>query len=49
MTCVWTVFDSWMEERDPDFVPKAVEIIELELHPPTSWRGAPDSSARTES
>jgi putative transposase len=24
-----------MEERDPDFVPKAVEIIELELHPPT--------------
>jgi DDE superfamily endonuclease len=23
-----------MEERDPDFVPKAVEIIELELHPP---------------
>ncbi len=24
-----------MEERDPDFVPKAVEIIDLELHPPT--------------
>ena len=24
-----------MEERDPDFVRKAVEIIELELHPPT--------------
>ncbi len=24
-----------MEERDPDFVPKAVEIIELQLHPPT--------------
>jgi len=24
-----------MEERDPDFVAKAVEIIELELHPPT--------------
>ena len=24
-----------MEERDPDFVPKAVEIIELELNPPT--------------
>jgi transposase len=24
-----------MEERDPDFVPKAVEIIELELRPPT--------------
>jgi hypothetical protein len=23
-----------MEERDPDFVRKAVEIIELELHPP---------------
>ncbi len=35
MTCAWTVFDTWMEERDPDFVPKAVEIIELELHPPT--------------
>jgi DDE superfamily endonuclease len=24
-----------MEERDPDFVTKAVAIIELELHPPT--------------
>jgi transposase len=24
-----------MEERDPDFVPKAVEIIELELQPPS--------------
>lgn len=24
-----------MEERDPNFVPKAVEIIELQLHPPT--------------
>ena len=24
-----------MEERDPDFVAKAVAIIELELHPPT--------------
>jgi transposase len=24
-----------MAERDPDFVPKAVEIIELQLHPPT--------------
>jgi len=24
-----------MEERDPDFVRKAVEIIELELDPPT--------------
>jgi len=35
MTCAWTAFDSWMEERDPDFVPKAVEIIELELHPPS--------------
>jgi transposase len=23
-----------MEERDPDFVPKAIEIIELLLHPP---------------
>ena len=33
--CAWTVFDSWMAERDPDFVPKAVAIIELQLHPPT--------------
>jgi hypothetical protein len=24
-----------MDERDPDFVAKAVAIIELELHPPT--------------
>ena len=24
-----------MEDRDPEFGPKAVEIIELELHPPT--------------
>lgn len=24
-----------MEERDPEFVPKAVEVIELELQPPT--------------
>lgn len=32
--CVWTVFDSWMEERDPDFAAKAVAIIDLELHPP---------------
>jgi len=24
-----------MEERDPAFVPKAVEIIDLQLHPPT--------------
>ncbi|MBI2202039.1 MAG: IS630 family transposase, partial [Armatimonadetes bacterium] len=24
-----------MEERDPEFVPKAVEIIELQLNPPT--------------
>jgi hypothetical protein len=23
-----------MEERDPDFLPKAIEIIELQLHPP---------------
>jgi len=35
MTCAWTVFDSWMQERDPNFVAKAVEIMELELHPPT--------------
>ena len=34
-TSAWSGFDSWMEERDPDFVRKAVEIIELELHPPT--------------
>jgi len=34
MTCVWTVFDTWMEERDPAFVPKAVAIIEVELDPP---------------
>jgi DNA-binding CsgD family transcriptional regulator/transposase len=33
--CAWTVFDSWMEERDPAFVPKAVEVMEVELHPPT--------------
>jgi hypothetical protein len=31
---VWTVFDTWLEERDPDFVPKAVAIIELLLDPP---------------
>jgi hypothetical protein len=24
-----------MQERDPDFLPKAVEVIELELNPPT--------------
>ncbi len=24
-----------MDERDPDFVPKAVEIMDLQLHPPT--------------
>lgn len=30
----WTAFDSWMAERDPAFAPKAVEIIELQLHPP---------------
>jgi putative transposase len=24
-----------LEERDPDFVPKALEVSELELHPPT--------------
>jgi len=35
MTCAWTGFDSWMEERDPDFVAKAVEIIESQLFPPT--------------
>jgi hypothetical protein len=26
----WTVFASWMEERDPQFVEKAVAIIGLE-------------------
>ncbi len=31
----WSGFDAWMEERDPEFVRKAVEIIELELNPPT--------------
>src|SRR5215217_1584245 len=34
-TSAWTGFDSWMDERDPDFVAKAVAIIELELQPPT--------------
>lgn len=34
MTCVWTVFDAWMAERDPQFVAKAVAIIDLELQPP---------------
>src|SRR5437773_1652818 len=32
----WTVFDSWMAERDPQFVEQAVAIIELELPPPTA-------------
>lgn len=35
MASAWTVFDCWMEERDPAFVPKAVAIIELYLQPPT--------------
>jgi transposase len=30
----WTAFDSWMAERDPQFVEKAVAIVELELRPP---------------
>jgi hypothetical protein len=34
MPCVWTVFDSWMDERDPDFVPTAVAMIDLALRPP---------------
>jgi transposase len=34
MSSAWTVFDSWMEERDPDFLEKAVAIIELLLDPP---------------
>ena len=31
----WTVFDTWMNDRDPDFATKAVAIIELLLSPPT--------------
>ena len=31
----WTAFDSWRAERDPAFVPKAVAVIGLQLHPPT--------------
>src|ERR1700694_4331142 len=31
----WTVFDTWMNDRDPNFADKAVAIIELLLSPPT--------------
>src|SRR4051812_28862663 len=31
----WTVFDTWMNDRDPDFPTKAVAVIELLLSPPT--------------
>src|SRR6266487_42543 len=31
----WTVFDTWMNDRDPDFADKAVAIIDLLLSPPT--------------
>src|SRR6266851_2052918 len=31
----WTVFDTWMNDRDPEFATKAVAIIELLLSPPT--------------
>src|ERR671936_1859747 len=31
----WTVFETWMNDRDPNFAPKAVAIIELLLSPPT--------------
>src|SRR6202165_228596 len=31
----WTVFDTWMNDRDPEFAEKAVAIIELLLSPPT--------------
>lgn len=35
MSCVWTVFDTWMNDRDPNFAEKAVAIIELLLNPPS--------------
>src|SRR5712691_10918530 len=31
----WTVFDTWMNDRDPEFATKAVAVIELLLSPPT--------------
>src|SRR5437870_1156588 len=31
----WTVFSTWMNDRDPEFATKAVAIIELLLDPPT--------------
>src|SRR5713226_2585575 len=31
----WTVFDTWMNDRDPEFASKATAIIELLLNPPT--------------
>jgi hypothetical protein len=34
-TSAWTGLDSWMAERAPPFIEKAVAIIELERSPPT--------------
>src|SRR5579859_7872250 len=31
----WTVFSTWMNDRDPEFATKAVAVIELLLSPPT--------------
>src|SRR3954467_11113515 len=31
----WTVFDTWMKDRDPEFATKAVAVIELLLSPPS--------------
>src|SRR6266581_3243155 len=39
-SCDWTVFDSWMAERDPGFLEQAVGIIELLLGPPAPGRPA---------
>jgi len=36
MSCAWTVFDTWMNDRDPEFAEKAVAIIELLLNPPAN-------------
>jgi DDE superfamily endonuclease len=35
MRSCWIGFDSWMAERDPDFITLAVEIMELQITPPT--------------
>jgi hypothetical protein len=34
-SCDWTVFDTWMNDRDPEFATNAVAVIELLLSPPT--------------